>query len=135
MKRRQFTTSVAAVAGLSSLFGPTAFAALDLAAGTGIAGPQTARERFEARVGEQFTTQGSRAETKLRLIDVKSAVHGHVQQQFHLLFDAPADQALPERIYFLETNDHTEFALHLLPGEIVAGRQQMTATINLQTAA
>ena len=51
------------------------------------------------------------------------------------MFDAPAGQELPERIYFLEINGKIEFGLHLIPGETIAGRQQMIASINLQTAA
>ena len=134
MKRRQFTTSVATLAGLSALFGQAAFAALELAAGTGVPGQLNARDRFETRLGQRFTTRGS-ADTKLRLNEVKSAVRGHEREQFNVLFDAPAGQALPEGIYFLETHGKTEFGLHLQPGEILAGRQKMIATINLQTAA
>ena len=135
MKRRQFTTSVAAIAGLSALFGPKAFAAHDQARETGSAVPLMARDRFEAMLGQQFTTRGSADDTKLRLHDVISAVRGHEQEQFHVLFEASAGQALPEGIYFLEANGKTELGLHLLPGEVIAGRQQMTATINLQSAA
>lgn len=135
MKRRQFTTSVAALAGLSTLLGPAAFAALDLVAETAASDQPMARERFEARLGQQFTTRGGAVETKLRLNGVQSAVRGHEQEQFHVLFDAPADQELPEGIYFLEANGKTEFGLHLMPGETINGRQRMTATINLQSAA
>ena len=136
MKRRQFTNSVAAIAGLSALFGPKAFAALNQAPETGrSAVPLMARDRFEAMLGQQFTTRGSADDTKLRLNDVISAVAGHEQEQFHVLFEAPAGQVLPEGIYFLEANGKTEFGLHLLPGEPIAGRQQMVATINLQAAA
>ena len=135
MKRRQFTTSFAAIAGLSALCGPAAFAALDLAPETGVADHLMARNRFEAPLGQQFNTRGSLVDTKLRLNEVKSAVRGHEQEQFNVLFDAPAGQMLPEGIYFLESNGKTEFGLHLSPGETIAGRQQMIAAINLQTAA
>jgi hypothetical protein len=136
MKRRQFTTSVAAIAGLSAFFGTAAFtAALDLEPETGTADPLMARDRFEARLGQQFTARGSAVDTELRLNDVISAVRGHEQEQFHVLFEAPAGQELPEGIYFLEANGKTEFGLHLLPGEAIAGRQQMIATVNLQSAA
>lgn len=135
MKRRQFTTSVAAIAGLSALFGPTAFAALDQAPETGIADPMMGRARFEARLGRQFTTRGSAVDTKLRLSAVKSFIRGHEQEQFHVLFEAPAGQVLSEGIYFLEGNGETGFDLHLLPGKTIAGHQQMIAVINLQTAA
>ena len=134
MKRRQFTTSVAAIAGLSALFGPTAFAALDQAPETGIADTMMARDRFEARLGRQYTTRGSAVDTKLRLNAVKSFIRGHEQEQFHVQFEAPAGQVLSEGIYFLEGNGETGFDLHLLPGEAIAGRQQMIAVINLQTA-
>ena len=134
MKRRQFTTSVAAITGLSALFGPTAFAALDQSPETGIADPMMARARFEARLGRQFTTRGSAVDTKLRLDAVKSFIRGHEQEQFHVLFEAPAGQVLSEGIYFLEGNGETGFDLHLLPGKTIAGRQQMVAVINLQTA-
>ena len=135
MKRRQFTTSVAAIAGLSAFFGTAAFAVLDPGPEFGSADQMMARDRFEARLGQQFTIRGTAADTKLRLKDVKSAVRGHEQEQFHVLFDAPAGQVLPEGTYFLKTNGKTEFVLHLLPGETIAGRQQMIATINLQSAA
>ena len=135
MKRRQFTTSVAAMAGLSALFGPTAFAAPAQAPETGIADPMMARARFEARLSRQFTTRGIAVETKLRLNAVKSFIRGHEQEQFHVLFEAPAGQVLSEGIYFLEGNGETGFDLHLLPGKTIAGRQQMIAVINLQTTA
>lgn len=135
MKRRQFTISVASLAGLSTLFGPSAFAALELAPKNRIAIPLMARSRFEARLGQQFTLRHSVVETRLRLKDVKSAVRGHDREQFHVLFDAPEGQVLPEGIYFLEAGDKTELSLHLLPGDTIAGRQKMTANINLQTAA
>jgi hypothetical protein len=135
MNRRQFTTSVAAIAGLSALCGPAAFAAFDLAPESGSADHLMARNHFEARLGRQFNTRGSLVETELCLNEVKSAIRGHEQEQFLVLFDAPAGQVLPEGIYFLETNGKTEFGLHLSPGETIAGRQQMIAAINLQTAA
>lgn len=135
MKRRQFTTSVVAIAGLSVLFVPTAFAAMDQSPETGIAYSTMARARFEARLGRQFTTRGSAVDTKLRLNAVKSFIRGHEKEQFHVLFEAPAGQVLSEGIYFLEGNGETGFDLHLLPGKTIAGRQQMIAVINLQTAA
>jgi hypothetical protein len=134
MKRRQFTTSVAVFTGMSALFGRAAFAALELAPETGIAEPLMARGRFEARLGWRFAARGSGAETQLRLNTVKSSICGHEQEQFHVLFEAPAGQVLSEGIYFLEGNGETGFDLHLLPGETIAGRQQMVAVINLQTA-
>jgi len=135
MKRRQFTISVATLAGLSTLFGPSAFAALDLAPKNRAADLSMARECFEARMGQQFTARGGVVETKLRLIDVKSAIHGHDQEQFHVLFDAPEDQLMPEGLYLLEAGDKSEIMLHLLTGEPISGRQRMTASINLQTSA
>lgn len=134
MKRRQFTISVATLAGLPTLFGPSAFAALDSMFQCGITSPLMARERFESRLGQQFTIRGSVVESKLRLKDVKSSIRGHEREQFHVLFDVPESQVLPEGLYDLEAGDKSEFWLHLLPGEPIAGRQQMVACINLQTA-
>jgi hypothetical protein len=134
MKRRQFTSSVATLAGLSALFGQSAFAALDLASKTGVSGQLNSRGRFEARLGRQFTSRGS-ADTKLRLDTIVDAFRGHEQEQFYVLFDTPTGQSLPEGIYFLETNGKIEFGLHLQPGETIDGRQKMIATVNLQTAA
>ena len=129
MKRRQFTTSVATIAALSALFGQAAFAALELA-------PEQlmARDRFESLLGQQFTIWGYAAETRLRITHVKSAIRGHDDEQFNVLFDAPEGQVLPEGIYILEAKGKPEFGLHLLPGGTIAGRQQMIASINLQTA-
>ena len=130
MKRRQFTTSVATIAALSALFGQAAFAALKPA-------PEQlmARDRFESLLGQQFTIWGKAADTRLRLTSVKSAIRGHDEEQFNVLFDAPESQVLPEGIYILEASGKPEFGLHLLPGRTIAGRQQMIASINLQTAA
>ena len=96
MKRRQFTISVATLAGLSTLFGPSAFAALDLLPKNRNADLSMARECFEARLGQQFTVRGGVVETKLRLNDVKSAIRGHDREQFHVLFEAPEGQLMPE---------------------------------------
>jgi hypothetical protein len=130
MKRRQFTTSVATIAALSALFGQAAFAALKLA-------PEQlmARDRFESLLGQQFTIWGNAADTRLRLTSVKSAIRGHDEEQFNVMFDAPEGPVLPEGIYVLEAGGKTEFGLHLLPGGTMSGRQQMIASVNLQTAA
>lgn len=134
MKRRQFTASVATLAGLSTVFGQAAIAMIDQVPGTGNAEEMMARDRFETRLGQHFTIWGSNG-TSLRLSDVKSAVPGHEKEQFHVRFDAPAGRVLPEGLYLLETNSKIEYFLHLMPGESIAGRQQMIATINLQKAA
>jgi len=130
MKRRQFTTSVASLATLSALFGQAAFAALKLAPE-----PLMARARFESLLGQQFTIRGNAVDTRLRLTNVKSAIRGHDEEQFNVLFNASEGQVLPEGIYVLEAMGETEIELHLLPGGTIAGRQQMIASINLQTAA
>jgi hypothetical protein len=135
MKRRQFTASLATLAGLSTLFGRAAFAAFGLASETGAGNQLMARDRFEALLGRQFMAHGNGVDSKLLLSEVKSAVRGRDQQQFHVLFDAPAGRELSEGHYFLKTGADTVFGLHLLPGDTVAGRQKMIATINLQTAA
>jgi hypothetical protein len=135
MKRRHFTTSIASLAGLSALFGKSAFATLKLTPRNGINDQSMARQRFEACLGQQFTTRCDLFSTRLHLHSVKSSVHGHEQEQFHVLFAAPAGQELPEGNYLLQGRGKTEFWLHLLPGETIAGRQQVIATFNLQTAA
>ena len=135
MKRRQFTISFATLAGLSTLFGPSAFAALDLAPKNRIANLSMTRECFEARLGQQFAIRGGVVEARLRLIDVKSAIRGRDREQFNVLFEAPEGQLMPEGLYFLEAADKSEIRLHLFAGEPDSGRQQMTATINLQTSA
>ncbi len=135
MKRRQFTISVATLAGMSTLLGPSAFAALELAPENRIADPQMARSSFETRLGQQFTVRGGVVDTKLRLNDVKSAIRGHDREQFHVQFEAPEGQLMPEGLYLLEAGDKSEIRLHLLPGEPISGRQQMIASINLQTSA
>ena len=135
MKRRQFTTAVASLATLSALYGQTAFAALDLAPKTGAADQLMSRDRFEALVGQQFTIRDNAVDTTLRLYQVKSAIRGHDKEQFNVLFDAAEGQVLPEGIYFLGLKGKAEFELHLLPGETIAGRQQMIAAINLQAEA
>jgi len=134
MKRRQFTTSVAALAGLSATAGQAAYTVMHGRPGSDPALSLMARQRFEDRLGQRFTTTGS-ANTRLRLDAVYSAVKGHGQDQFHVRFSASGDQSLPEGIYLLQANGKTEFGLHLLPGEAIDGRQQMTATVNLQASA
>ena len=134
MKRRQFTTTVAALACLSASPGLSALVAFS---GSNKHGPDDnpmARQRFEARLGQRFTTTGS-AETRLRLSAVNSAIRGHEQEQFHAVFSAPTGQTLPEGIYLLEANGKPEFGLHLIPGNLIDGRQQMVATVNLQQSA
>jgi hypothetical protein len=135
MKRREFTTSVASVTGLSALLGPMAFASVDRLGKLTTAVSPMARSRFEARLGQTFTTRCDIVDSNLRLIDVKSAVRGRGQEQFNVWFEAPAGEKLPEGIYFLETGGKTEYGLHLMPGRTIAGRQRMIAVINLQTAA
>ena len=135
MKRREFTTSVATVTGLSALLGPTAFASIDQPGKSAATASRMARSRFEARLGQTFTSRGELVDSKLRLVDVKSAIRGHGQEQFHVWFEAPAGEELPEGIYSLESNGKSEFGLHLMPGRITASRQRMIAVINLQTAA
>ena len=102
MKRRQFTISIASLAGLSTLVGPSAFAALDPRSENGISDPLMARSRFEGRLGQKFTLRDGVVESTLLLNDVKSAVRGHDQEQFHVLFEAPEGQVLHEGIYFLQ---------------------------------
>ena len=135
MKRRQFTFSVATLAGLPTLFGPLASATLGSVPQTGIASPLMFREHFESRLGQQFIIRGDVIESKLRLKDVKSAIRGHEREQFRVLFEVSEGQMLTEGLYDLEAGDKNKFWLHLLPGEPIAGRQQMIACINLQTAA
>lgn len=135
MKRRQFTTSIATVAGLSTLLGQAAYAAFGFAPNSGIADSLMARGRFEASLGQRFIGRGIIGEAELRLKEVTSNIRGREQEQFHVLFDGPADQALPEGIYTLDNNGNKEFELHLLPGDTSGGCQRMVATINLQTAA
>jgi hypothetical protein len=130
MKRRQFTTWVTSLAALSALFGQAAFAALKLA-------PEQmmARGRFESLLGQQFMIRDSVVDIRLRLTHVKSAIRGHDEEQFNVMFDAPEGPVLPEGVYVLEAGGKTEFGLHLLPGGTMSGRQQMIASVNLQTAA
>ena len=135
MKRRQFTFSVATLAGLPTLLGPLASAALDSVPQSKIANPLMFRKHFESRLGQQFIIRGDVIESKLHLKDVKSAIRGHEREQFRVQFEVSESQTLPEGLYYLETGDKSEFWLHLLPGEPIAGRQQMIACINLQTAA
>jgi len=132
MKRRQFTTSVAALAGLSATSGATA-AAVRQIAGKGSDIELMARQRFEQRLGQQFTVRG-KIDTQLHLSAVETAVKGRGKEQFHVQFNAPHGQTLPEGIYFLQRGGKTEFGLHLIPGDTVAGRQRLIATINLQHA-
>lgn len=135
MKRRQFTTSVVALAGLSASSRLAALVAFSSSNDNGsIDGNPMARRRFEALLGQQFATTGS-AETRLRLDAVNSAIRGHEQEQFHVSFSAPAGQSLPEGIYLLKGNGKPELGLHLIPGEFIDGRQQMLATVNLQQSA
>jgi hypothetical protein len=134
MKRRQFTTTVAALACLSANSGLAALVAFRGPNEHGPDGSLMARQRFESRLGQRFTTTGS-AETRLRLNAVDSAIRGHEQEQFHVLFNAPVGQSLPEGNYFLEANGKPEFVLHLIPGDLIDGRQQMVATVNLQQSA
>lgn len=135
MKRRQFTFSVVTFAGLPTLFGPSVFAALASEPQSEVASPLMARERFEDRLGQKFKIRGGVVESKLRLKDVKSAVRGHEREQFRVVFEVPDGEVLSEGLYDLEAGDKSEFWLHLIPGEPVAGRQRMIACINLQTAA
>ena len=134
MKRRQFTTSIAALACLSASPGLPALIALSGSNKHGPGRSPVSRQRFEARLGQRFTATGG-AETRLRLSAVNSAIMEHEQEQFHVLFNAPVGQTLPEGIYSLETNGKPEFSLHLIPGDLIDGRQQMLATVNLQQSA
>lgn len=131
MKRRQFTTSMAALACLSASSSLPALVAFSGSTTRETGEGLLSRQRFEARLGQRFTGTGS-AETRLRLDAVDSAVSGYEKQQFHVSFSAPAGQTLPEGIYYLESNGKPQFALHMIPGEITAGRQRMIATVNLQ---
>ena len=135
MKRRHFTFSVATIAGLPALFGPLASAALDSVPQSGFASPLMFREHFETRLGQQFIIRGDDIESKLRLKDVKTAIRGHEQEQFRVLFEVSENQVLSEGLYDLQGADKRKFWLHLLPGEPISGRQQMIACFNLQTAA
>ena len=135
MKRRQLITSVAALAGSSTIFGRAALAALDKAHEARIDNQVMARDRFEARLGRHFAARGGGIDASLRLCEVGSTVAGREQEQFNVVFDGPVNLIMPERIYLLENNGHAEYTLHLLPGEVVSGRQKMIAVINLQTAA
>ena len=134
MKRRQFAISTASLAGLSILFGPSAFAALGRASDCKFSDPLMARGHFESLKGQRFTARFGETETKLRLNTVTSAVRGYEKEQFHVLFDALPGQALPEGIYYLKANQAATLGLHLLPGELVAGQQKMVASFNLMTA-
>ncbi|NOR40749.1 MAG: hypothetical protein GQ537_06025, partial [Gammaproteobacteria bacterium] len=73
MKRRQFTTTVAALACLSVSSGLSALVAFSGSIKHGPDDSLMARQHFEARLGQQFTTTGS-AETRLRLSAVNSAI-------------------------------------------------------------
>lgn len=130
MKRRQFTTSLANIAALSSLFGPALFAA-----GKPASAPVMARGRFERLLGQEFIIHGDDGDSRLRLIRVESAIRDHDEEQFNVMFNTREGPVLPEGIYILEANGKPEIGLHLMPGRSRTGQQNMIACINLQTAA
>lgn len=131
MKRRQFTTSIALLAAWFTTPGTAALAAMREPSGQ-VSG--LTRECFERRIGHRFTVHGP-ADSTLRLAGIDSAVPGCGREQFHVVFNSPEGDVLPEGVYALETGGKTEFCLHLQPGEPGRGLQRMVATINLQRSA
>ena len=134
MRRRQFTHFIALLAGGAAVSVHAAVPMVCKSVQSGAASNYLSRNFFETQLGNVFTV-GRHEVRKLSLNAVESACRHNSREQFHAIFEVSPGTPLKEGIYVLESNNGPRMELFMTRSERGTTRQQMVATINLQTVA
>ena len=134
MYRRQFTQFIALLAGGVAMSAHAGASVVLKSVRTGAASDYLSRDFFEMQLGREFTV-ASTGGRRLRLKAVESACCHNQQEQFHAIFEANSGPPLEDGIYVLERDNQPRMGLYLTRSERGIKRQQLVATINLQTSA
>lgn len=131
MQRRQFTQTIALLAGgvaLSSYAGiPAVHKFIKIAASP----KYLSREFFEAQIGKEFGVSQHSTRT-VRLKGLENATRFGAREQFHAIFEVSEGIHLAEGNYVLESNNSPPMSLFLTGVDQSTTRQQLIATINQQ---
>jgi len=134
MRRRQFTQFIALLAGGVAVSASAGAPVVCKSTRSDAATTYLSRDYFEKQLGRVFSVGGNEART-LRLKAVESACCHNSHEQFHAIFEASPGTPLEEGNYVLESNNRPRMGLFMTRSERSTKRQQLVATINLQTTA
>jgi len=134
MRRRQFTQFIALLAGGVTVSASAGVPVVYKSTRGDAAATYLSRDFFETQLGKVFSLGGNEART-LQLKAVENACRHNSREQFHAIFEVSPGTPLEEGIYVLERNNRPRMGLFMTRSERGVARQQLVATINLQTAA
>ncbi len=133
MRRRQFTEFIALLTGGVAVSAYARVPVVVTSTRSDAAAAYLSRDFFEAQLGRVFSV-GRNEVCKLRLKAVESACCHNSSEQFHAIFEVSSGTPLEEGIYVLESDNRPRMGLFMTRSERGTTRQQMVATINLQTS-
>lgn len=133
MKRRQFTQTLALLAGGMAASAYAGIPASHKLLQMGATREEFSRKMFDTKIGSTFQLQyeGSHTLVLTGIEDV--ACQGHCEQ-FNLVFELGSGERLEEGIYTLECLDGSRMDLFLIPSERDVARPQLVSIFNLLPA-
>lgn len=133
MKRRQFTHTLALLAGGFAASAYAGIAAPYKLLKTGAASRGLSRKQFDGQIGGTFHLTDEAGELRLR--GIEDAGCSGPCEQFHLVFELGPGSRLEEGIHRLDCPDGSRMNLYLIPSDRGTETQQLVSIFNLLPAA